>query len=114
VFDLIFTGKTSLFVSTSILEEYQGVLSRKKFQQKKGFQDATKNLLESISDIGILIEPKVSLHILPDESDNKFLELALASQADVLITGNAKDFPLKQIENTKIFSPKEYWERYWN
>ena len=113
VFDLIFAGKISLFASVAILEEYQGVLFRKKFQGKCGFRPAAENLIESVKDISIFINPKVPVRVLSDESDNKFLELALASQADFLITGNSKHFPLKQFENTKILSPKEYWDGYW-
>ncbi len=105
--------RAALVVSPPILEEYEGVLSRKKFQKKNSFQSDARNLLESIADVSILISPKVSFTILPDKSDNKFIDLAVASQADYLITGNLKHFPFKQFESTLIFSPKEYWDTYW-
>jgi putative PIN family toxin of toxin-antitoxin system len=113
VFDLVLSGDVILFVSTAVMEEYTGVLARKKFHNNKGFHGAAKNLLESLSDISVSVNPKVSLNILPDKSDNKFLELALVSQADFLITGNIKHFPLEQFESTKILSPNEYWDKNW-
>jgi predicted nucleic acid-binding protein len=36
--------------------------------------------------------------VLTDTSDNKFLELAAASSADFLITGNTLDFTLDEFE----------------
>jgi putative PIN family toxin of toxin-antitoxin system len=97
IFDLVFIDRVRLFVSPAILEEYKGVLSRKKFQKKSNFQVDAKNLLESISDLSTIITPKVSFDILPDKSDNKFLELSVASQADFLITGKLKTLSLQSI-----------------
>ena len=93
--------------------KYRGVLSRRKFQSKEGFQIASEKLLESVEEIAISIIPGVSLDMLQDKSDNKFLELALSCEADFLVTGSQKHFPFKRLENTQIFSPKEYWDRYW-
>ena len=113
VFDLVFANRVLLFVSKDILTEYQGVLSRFKFQQKAGFETASEELLESIRETSITIVPGFSLNLLQDESDNKFLELALSCQADFLITGNSKHFPMGKFENTEIISPEKYWNTYW-
>ena len=113
VFDLVFANRVLLFVSKDILTEYQGVLSRLKFQQKVGFKAASEELLESIRETSISIVPGFSLNLLQDESDNKFLELALSCQADFLITGNSKHFPMGKFENTEIISPEKYWNTYW-
>ena len=113
VFDLVFANRVLLFVSKDILTEYQGVLSRLKFQQKVGFKAASEELLESIRETSITIVLGFSLNLLQDESDNKFLELALSCQADFLITGNSKHFPMGKFENTEIISPEKYWNTYW-
>jgi len=47
-----------------------------------------------------------------DERDNRFLELAHASNADFPITGNKLHFTFSQFNNTQIVSPREYWENY--
>jgi len=40
------------------------------------------------------------------------LELADECLADFVITGNTLDFTFPTYKNTKIISPKEYWEKY--
>ncbi|MDE3076107.1 MAG: PIN domain-containing protein, partial [Chloroflexota bacterium] len=42
---------------------------------------------------------------LPDPDDLPFLEVALTSQADVLVTGNSKHFPTDQCHGIEILSP---------
>jgi len=48
--------------------------------------------------------------VINDEPDNRFLELAAASNADFIITGNSNDFIMSEFKNTKIVSPKEFWD----
>jgi len=38
------------------------------------------------------------------------LELAIASNADFIITGNTNDFTMSHFQGTKIVTPKEYWD----
>jgi uncharacterized protein len=45
---------------------------------------------------------------LPDPDDEPFLEVALASHASCLVTGNQKHFPDEQCQGAKIFSPGEF------
>jgi predicted nucleic acid-binding protein len=67
-------------------------------------------LISNINDFGSKYLSSIKLNIIQDESDNKFLELAETCNADYLITGNTKHFPMKEYKNTKIVSPKEFWE----
>ena len=46
----------------------------------------------------------------PDVKDQIYLDLAATAQADFIITGNTKDFPLLQYGNTKVVSPREFLE----
>lgn len=59
-----------------------------------------------------MFEPQNKLKIIKDEPDNRLLELAEISDADFIITGNTNDFTMKIHLNTKIVSPKEFWEKY--
>ncbi len=47
--------------------------------------------------------------MLKDLDDNKFLEFAIEVEADFIITGNNRDFTIKEIGATKIVTPTEYW-----
>ena len=48
--------------------------------------------------------------ILDTNDDNMLLELAEESKADFLITGNTNDFIIPSYKQTRILTPREYWE----
>jgi putative PIN family toxin of toxin-antitoxin system len=107
---LINSRKSKICISTNLLDEYKDVLSREKFMKYPLFILNAKDLLFDLEEKGEKYHPTVTLDILEDKSDNKFLELAETCDADYLITGNVKHFPMKEYKKTKIVSPKEFWE----
>jgi uncharacterized protein len=113
VFDLVLRSKVNLYLSKSILMEYQRTIGYSKFQSISRFNEKSKQLVNDLKSISIIRNPQFMLEILGDKDDNKFLELALSSQADFLITGNIKHFPFSKFENTEILSPEKYWNTYW-
>jgi predicted nucleic acid-binding protein len=56
--------------------------------------------------------PEIRLNIISDAKDNVLLELADICSADFLITGNTNDFTFSRYKETKIVTPKEYWDNY--
>jgi len=54
------------------------------------------------------IEPKIELDICKDQSDNRFLECAVAGNADYLVTKNIRHFPSKEYANVKIVRIREF------
>jgi predicted nucleic acid-binding protein len=56
--------------------------------------------------------PAIKVDIMSDTKDNVLLELADICSADFLITGNTNDFTFSQYKETKIVTPKEYWNNY--
>ncbi|MDD5641907.1 MAG: PIN domain-containing protein, partial [Syntrophales bacterium] len=59
----------------------------------------------------VWVDPKVPVNVVKmDPADNKFLECALACQADFLITGNTKHFSFKEFHQTKVVGPGEFLE----
>jgi predicted nucleic acid-binding protein len=56
--------------------------------------------------------PEIKLDIISDAKDNVLLELADICSAEFLITGNTNDFTFPQYRETKIVTPKEYWDNY--
>ncbi|MCL2108377.1 MAG: putative toxin-antitoxin system toxin component, PIN family [Oscillospiraceae bacterium] len=72
-----------------IMQEYEEVLSRKKF----GFESwEINNFLSQIKHDGIsVVAPHIDI-VFSDESDKMFYEVAKKCNA-VLITGNSKHFP---------------------
>ncbi|MFO7890877.1 MAG: putative toxin-antitoxin system toxin component, PIN family [bacterium] len=99
---LLTTGKLIIYLDTRILVEYFKVLNRPKFSFNK---DYVSMLIKEIELTGELITGIPLKDSLPDPDDNMFLEVALASNADGIITGNVKHFPQELCGNIRIFSP---------
>ncbi len=60
----------------------------------------------------MVFQPKIKLNIISDFDDNKIIELADECNADFIITGNTNDFTFSSYKNTKILTPKDYWENH--
>jgi putative PIN family toxin of toxin-antitoxin system len=100
-------GSLTVCLSETIWQEYQGVLRRKKFQGLD--QESIEKLLSVLKQQALWVSPRISVNILSrDPTDNKFLECALESQADYLITGNTRHFPLKKFHDTRIINPRDF------
>jgi putative PIN family toxin of toxin-antitoxin system len=104
--DALFFSFTSgdLYVSPEILQEYEETLSRPKFQFPPG---VVKEILDTISENARVVRSHTRLSVADDPDDNKFLECALVSEADYLITGNLADYP-ERFETTHIVTPRQF------
>jgi len=100
-------GSLTICLSETIWQEYRGVLSRKKFQGLD--QESIEKLLSMLKERALWFGPRIPVNILSrDPADNKFLECALESQAEYLITGNTRHFPLKKFHETRIITPRDF------
>ena len=63
-------------ISDPILAEYHAVLSRPKFSKYPGFIASAESLLAHIELLAIKYVPSISINIIDDPDDNKFIELA--------------------------------------
>lgn len=80
------------YISKEALEEVEQKFAHPKimglrsgFAPRNPLQDPAI-LLKLIKEISVFVEPKTRLSLCQDESDNKWLELALESGADAIIT----------------------------
>lgn len=90
---LLSERKVSLGYDARIRAEYEEVTARPKFRSVPA--ERQKLLLTRLTSLGTeLVNVAPFVGALSDESDRAFIEVAIASQADLLITGNVKDFPL--------------------
>jgi uncharacterized protein len=111
--ELILKKRIICATSSEVIDEYNRVISYDKFESFLKFGAESKELLEDIDSVAILIKPGKKFTLSQDKGDNKFLDLAYASNADFLITGNAKHFPFGKFHNTEIISPQKYWNAHW-
>jgi hypothetical protein len=112
VYECVLEQAIMLCLSDAILEEYVEVLARGKFSKMQGFRHNADVVLSKIRDLAQFYKPQIAVDLLSDADDNKFLELALTSSADFLITGNTQDFTITEFEYTRIVTPREYWDLY--
>lgn len=110
-FKLISLIPSDLFkisVSVPLVVEYEDVLKRSKNLKHLHDKD-----IDDFIDFIILVAEQTKIHFLwrpflKDPNDDMLVELAVASQADAIITYNKKDFKnVEQIFGIKIVDAKE-------
>jgi uncharacterized protein len=110
---IILARKAEWIITNDILYEYAEVLSRARFIRKfPRFEILARQLIDDVQMEGKLVFLIEKVDLLTDKTDNKFLEAALISNADYLITGNSLDFKIQEFRNTKIVSPSRYWSNF--
>jgi len=99
-------NEIELLISEAILAEVSDVL-KKKF----GWTDEQISFtLDELRSITSLIIPDTRLKVIKnDETDNRFLECALAGGAKYLVTGDTRHLqPLKEFNGIQILSPADF------
>lgn len=109
ILKLILSGKIKPGIDSRIISEYREVLLRKKFSFDR---ESVDHILEEIESDGIKIISEPLDISLPDKDDLPFLEVAVAGNIKVLVTGNRKHFPKNNYKQVEIFSPAEFIKEY--
>ena len=98
--------ETQVVFSITILSEYRDVLTRKKFVAQ---QENMQKILFAVYSGGTLVAHVPESNVLsPDPKDQPYIDLALATQADYLITGNIQDFPNSPYGVTQAIKPARF------
>ncbi len=101
IWNLVVNEKIILLYDIRILNEYENVISRKKFKFPKEIIDP---VIDFIKHEGIYIAANPINDSFLDESDKKFLEVTISGEAEYLITGNIKHYPEKEY----ILTPRDF------
>ncbi|HVS94351.1 MAG TPA: putative toxin-antitoxin system toxin component, PIN family [Mucilaginibacter sp.] len=109
VYNLYIERKIQLCLSEELMTEYYEVLKRDKFSRFPDFTAMANLVLKDIHEHALFFKPEHKLQIIKDIDDNMLLELAEASEADYLVTGNTNDFTMSSFLKTRIVSPREFW-----
>lgn len=112
ILNLVIDRKVEVCLSNELLDEYYAVLRREKFSRYQDFYKNAEQLMVNLQQSCIYFKPSNKLEVISDKDDNKLMELAEVSSADFLITGDVNDFTMSQFKETKIVTPKAYWENY--
>lgn len=92
-------GQISLCVNTEILEEYEEKIS------EKTTADIARNVVEAIARLSTTKYQESYIHfelIEQDLDDNKFVDCAIASNADYIVTNDSHFAVLKSIPWPKV------------
>ena len=95
----VFDGKISLCVNTDILEEYEEMIAQ------KSTPEIANNVVEAIVNLSTTTFQNTYVHfeLLPaDSDDNKFVDCAVASDAEYIVTNDKHFNPLKEIPWPKV------------
>ncbi|MBQ9474867.1 MAG: putative toxin-antitoxin system toxin component, PIN family [Bacteroidales bacterium] len=99
----IFDGIITPLYNTEIFEEYYEVLHRAKLQLP---HDKVDDILNAISERGIVLERTKTVEVFQDPKDIVFYEVAISKEGSYLVTGNTKHFP----KNPIVVTPAELLE----
>ena len=103
----LLTERVSLCFDERIVSEYRDVLTRTKFSFDRELVEELIGFLEAAG--SPTLAPPLAV-TLPDPWDQMFIEVAVGSQADFLVTGNLKHFPEEAREGVRVASPREFLE----
>ena len=95
----VLSGKISLCVNTEILNEYEEILGQKMTK------DIARNVVEAIARLHSTMYQEIYIHfglIKEDADDNKFVDCAVAANAEYIVTNDSHFNVLKEIDWPKV------------
>jgi putative PIN family toxin of toxin-antitoxin system len=104
IIQLAYEKLISWQVDRRILDEYQEILLRPKFCMDR---EDVFEVIDMIAECAVSITALPLRVHLPDESDLPFLEVAKASEAD-LVTGNTRHFPESIRKGVPVVTPRQF------
>jgi len=103
--DAVLEGKITLILSTPIIQEFKGVISRDKFKLSRDQQRILANFLVRISNI-VGIKSKFKA-VKGDPRDDIVLRTACDGEADYIVSGDEHLLSLKEFRGIKIVTVNE-------
>ncbi|WP_293146845.1 MULTISPECIES: putative toxin-antitoxin system toxin component, PIN family [unclassified Microcoleus] len=100
-----------ILYSEETLNELEQVLNRKKFNKYLSLEDRQLFLLKFISS-SQLVSITENITVCRDEKDNKFLELAVSGNANVIVTGDLDLLVLNPFQSVEILTPDMFIDRF--
>jgi putative PIN family toxin of toxin-antitoxin system len=108
VLERVISGIDELFITKEILDEINDVTGRPKFHADENEINYFINSIEEISN-KIVSKRRIN-NGSRDKTDNKYIECGLTAHVDYIISGDIHLLEIKEYENIKIVTAKEYLE----
>jgi len=97
-------GRFDLAISKPIIHEGLGVLARKFARDA----EELARVAVFLSELGEVVHPRKTLHVLSDEPDNRILECAFTAHAKVVVTGDRAMLALGEYKGIRIVTLREF------
>ena len=105
-------GRFTAIYTTDIMVEIIDVLGRASFRTKYHIEpDDITALVNLIRLRGELVNPTHKVTLCRDPKDDKFLEAALATQTDCIVSGDGDLLDMTSFEEIPILRPSEFLAR---
>lgn len=101
--------EADILMSEATFEELAEVLSREKFDPYVSVEER-QEFIRLLGGIVEMVPIVYAVHACRDARDDKFLELAVNGEADLIISGDADLLMLSPFREIKIVSPAGYLE----
>lgn len=113
ILEMVRRREVDLLLTHPIIAEISRVLSYPKLVRIHGMDHNTQNrFLRGLIIAGRIVNPEISVNIVTDDpTDNKYIECAVAGNADALITGDKHLLVLQAYENVPIITPAQWLQR---
>ena len=100
-------ARGSIALSSAVHDEIQDVLGRPKFAAVLT-PDLRQEILELLTVAALWVEPAIQVTDCRDSKDNKYLELALAAGAEVIVSSDNDLLVLNPWRRIPILRPAEF------
>ncbi len=102
-------GEYTPLYAQSLLEELVDVLNRPRIRHKYGLTDADiETVVGLVLRRGEAVAPQRRFTVCRDPEDDKFLEVAVAGEADVFVSGDQDLLALHPFEGIPILTPADF------
>lgn len=107
IFEHWIAGAFELIISTDVWAEYRRVFDYEHILRLHSLpSEQVDNILAELKQGSTTVTPSESLNVvLADPDDNKFLECALAGDADYIVSGDSHLLSLQEYRGVRILSP---------
>jgi putative PIN family toxin of toxin-antitoxin system len=100
-------SRDTLFLSDPVLAEIGSVLRRPKILRAIS-SERVDRILATLAAAAVMITPLERVRECRDQKDDKYLELALAADARVIVSGDTDLLVMNPWRGIRIISPAEY------
>jgi len=106
------SGLVTLLVSQATVEEFLRVLTYPKFGLSVDKIEIIANCYLPFTERIAVLTAKGDMPLCRDDGDQKFIDLAIAGHADVLVSGDADLHVLREVLPFSVETPKDYQKRF--